>query len=82
MTKKLKRAMFAFAGVLFIVLGFVGLVLPFIQGLLFLAIGIILLSFSFPAVREARKRHSIKFPKIHDKIEELEEWLERKLGDR
>ena len=82
MSKKLKKILLLVAGICFIVLGLIGLVLPFLQGFLFLAIGIVLISLSVPAVRDLRKKHSVKFPKIHAKIEELEEWIERKLGDR
>ncbi len=80
MSKKVKHILITVVAVLFLLLGVAGLVLPFLQGFLFLAMGIILLSFSFPSVRSLRKKHSVKFPKIHTKFEELEAWLEEKLG--
>jgi len=41
---------------MFIIFGLVGLVLPFLQGILFLAIGFILLSLWSPRIREYMDR--------------------------
>ena len=43
-------------GVIFIILGVLGLFLPFLQGLLFLAIGLYLLGFRFPWLERQLKR--------------------------
>jgi len=44
------------AGVLLVVLGIIGLVLPFLQGILFIVAGLGLLSVDIPAVRRWRVR--------------------------
>ena len=69
------------AGVFFILFGLVGLVLPFLQGLLFLAIGIILLSLWSPRIREFMDRNTIKYQKVHKVIHDVEEWVVRRIGD-
>lgn len=81
MRKHVKKAALIAAATISILLGIAGLFLPLLQGWLFLAIGIILLSIVVPSVREWRSRHTVRFPKLHKKIEELEEWVRRSLGE-
>ncbi len=44
------------AGVLLVIVGIVGLVLPILQGILFIVLGLGLLSVDIPAVRRLRDR--------------------------
>jgi uncharacterized protein len=81
MRKKLKRATVLVAGIVFIFFGLIGLVLPFLQGILFLAIGLILLSLWSPKIREFVDRHTIKYPKIHKVVREVETWVVRYIGE-
>ncbi len=66
--------------VLFIVLGLVGLVLPFLQGFLFLAIGILLLSLYSPTVRHWLDTHTVKYPKLHRFVGKAEAWVVKIFG--
>lgn len=81
MMRHTKRTLVFIVAVLFILLGVVGLVLPFIQGLLFLAVGLVILSVLFPALRERAQIHTVKFPKFHAFVLKMETIVQRILGD-
>lgn len=70
----------AFAGVLFIFFGLIGLALPFLQGFLFLAIGIVLLSLVSSRIRFAMEMRTRPYPKIHHFVERTQEWVVRIIG--
>lgn len=80
MNKKLKRTLVFGAGVIFVILGLVGLVLPFLQGFLFLAIGAILLSMASPSIRTWVEHHTRKFPKVHAMVEKVEKRITDIIG--
>ena len=75
MNRELKRALVVVVGIIFIVLGLVGLALPFLQGFLFLAIGLILLSISSPRFRAWAITHTVRYPKTHAALEKIEKWV-------
>lgn len=81
MQRKLKRILIVSLGILFLVLGLVGLVLPFLQGILFLAIGIILVSFSFPKVRTWINKHTEKHPHLASMLNKMERWIKKIVGE-
>ncbi|HVU80105.1 MAG TPA: hypothetical protein VHD37_01950 [Candidatus Paceibacterota bacterium] len=81
MIRQTKRAVVFIIALLFLALGVVGLVLPFLQGLLFLAVGFILLFFLFPSLREQTQRRTVKYPKFHAMMLKLEDFIGRILGD-
>lgn len=81
MHKKLKRSLILITGILFIVLGLIGLVLPLVPQVLFFAIGLILLSLISPRVRDFLDTHTTRFPRIHKVIREVEEWVVRIVGE-
>ncbi len=81
MWKKTKRALLLIAAILFIVAGIAGFVLPFLQGFLFLAIGIILLSLYSPTARTWIERHTVKFPALHRTVQKIEAWVVRVIGE-
>lgn len=58
-------------GVILIPLGLVGLFLPFLQGVLFLLIGLALLSSEVPFVARLRERIRNRYPGPWEKAEEL-----------
>lgn len=58
-------------GIFFIGLGIAGLVLPILQGILFLAIGLLLLSADLKIVRNFEKWVSRRCPKIGHAIDRL-----------
>ncbi len=80
MYKNLKRIVILAFGVVFILLGLAGLALPFLQGFLFLAIGLILLSIGSDTVRTWIEHHTRKFPHVHAFIEKLEVWITGYIG--
>ncbi|MDO8514024.1 MAG: hypothetical protein Q7S50_00600 [bacterium] len=80
MNKEIKRILVVSAGVAFIVLGLIGLALPFLQGFLFMAIGLILLSMSSTRVRTWMKVRTTPYPKLHAGVEKIEAWMLRIIG--
>lgn len=68
-------------GIVFIILGLLGLVLPFLQGILFLIIGFILLSFCFPKVRFLIKKHTEARPHLSPTINKIEAWIAKFIGE-
>ncbi len=80
MKLKLKRILIRIAGVFFLVLGLIGLALPFLQGILFLVIGAILLSISSTRIRSWVESHTHKYPKTHEYFEKTERWLMKYIG--
>ena len=75
MNKEFKRFLVVVAAFAFLVLGLLGLALPFIQGFLFLGIGLILLSISSPRFRAWAIVHTVRYPRIHTALEKLEKWI-------
>ncbi len=75
MNKELKRVLVITAAIVFIVLGLAGFALPFLQGFLFLAIGLTLLSISSPRFRKWAIVHTVRYPKTHAMLEKIEKWV-------
>jgi len=80
MPKELKRILVLSAGFIFVILGLVGLALPFLQGVLFLVIGFILLSISSPTVRRWMDSHTLRYPKLHAIVQRTERWITGIIG--
>ena len=80
MRKHIKRTLILSAAVLCILLGLLGLVLPFVQGVLFIAIGLILLSLCSPTMREWMEIHTKRYPKLHAVVERMERWMVKIIG--
>lgn len=78
--KHTKRTIVLILGVLFVLLGLVGLVMPFLQGILFLIIGILLLSTYSPSLREWIQTHTRRYPKLHYWVVRAEAWIESIIG--
>jgi uncharacterized protein len=55
-------------GYIFIVLGILGLFLPFLQGILFLAIGAMILSKESPIFYNLKEKIKAKYPKFYNSI--------------
>ncbi|MSU73799.1 hypothetical protein EXS56_01535 [Candidatus Kaiserbacteria bacterium] len=75
MKREFKRVLVSGAAIVFIVLGLIGLALPFLQGFLFLAIGLILFSISSPRFRRWAIVHTVRYPKTHAILEKIEKWV-------
>lgn len=73
MQKHIKRGALQLVAVLCLIAGIAGLVLPFIQGVLLLVLGLVLISVSTPSVRH----HIEKLTHRHPHIKALHLKLER-----
>lgn len=71
-------------GYLFLVLGVLGMVLPILQGFLFLAIGLIILAKTAPWAERLLERFRKRYPQggaLIDKAEiKVEEWGKKAVG--
>ena len=81
MKKKIKKILILTLGIGFILLGLLGLVIPFLQGIPFLILGIIILSLYFPQTSIILKRYLHKHPKLIKKIEKIEEKAKKFIGE-
>ena len=81
MIKHFKKTALLVVGVLFLILGVVGLALPFLQGFLFLIVGFLLISITVPQVREWSVKHTQKYPRLHEKVEKIDAWLRNMIGE-
>jgi uncharacterized membrane protein YbaN (DUF454 family) len=76
-----KKVLVLFAGIIFILLGLVGLVLPFLQGILFIILGLILVSLYFPRIRSLLQRHAERAPHLLNFVNTAEAWVIKFIGD-
>ena len=65
--QKMKRVLLIAAGWLFIVLGIVGLFLPILQGILFLIVGLLILSREYTWANKLLLRLQARFPELSKK---------------
>ena len=76
----LRRIALLVTGWLFIVLGIAGLFLPILQGILFLLVGLALLSLGSPRIRLLRMRLGRRYPALREGEEKARAWLKRQRG--
>ncbi|HYF12973.1 MAG TPA: DUF454 family protein [Candidatus Paceibacterota bacterium] len=81
MVKHTKRIIIIVLAVFFFLLGLLGLVLPFLQGFLFLAVAAVLFSVLSPRFRDWIQKYTIKYPRIHSIVERMETFVRRVVGD-
>ena len=67
-------------GWFFIVLGILGIFLPILQGVLFLLVGLSLLSTEYVWARRLLDRLRTRFPKLSAKYDEAQAWMATKLS--
>jgi uncharacterized membrane protein YbaN (DUF454 family) len=67
---RLRRAAILIAGWAMVLLGIVGLFLPILQGVLFLAVGFYLLSLESPWAKRRMEWFQRRYPKFHDTLEQ------------
>lgn len=75
-----KRIVRIIAGWIFIALGIAGLVLPILQGILFLAIGVILLAPDVPFFGRIQEKFKERYPKAYEKAMKLQDKISRKIS--
>ncbi|HHT9119362.1 MAG TPA: PGPGW domain-containing protein [Candidatus Hypogeohydataceae bacterium YC41] len=73
MNPKLKRIFILALGWIFILLGIAGLFLPFLQGILFLLIGLYFLSHEFQWAERLLNKIRTRYPSIAKKLDEAKE---------
>jgi uncharacterized protein len=81
MRRHIKRTTTQAVGVAFILFGTAGLVLPIIQGVLFLIIGFLLLSVYSPRIKAYIERFAFRHPSVRDIILKAEKFIVRVVGD-
>jgi uncharacterized membrane protein YbaN (DUF454 family) len=77
MAAQLRRIAILTLAWLFILLGILGLFLPFLQGVLFLFIGLLLLSRESETARRQLKRLRARYPKFGHYMDEAEGWMKK-----
>lgn len=84
MKPRIKRALLLVAGWGFILLGIAGLVLPILQGVLFILVGLALLSTQYAWARRLLARLRERYPKLHrladQAIARANRWMRRIMG--
>jgi uncharacterized membrane protein YbaN (DUF454 family) len=77
----LKRIGLLVLGWFFVVLGIIGLFLPILQGILFILIGLAILSSRSETIKRFLKHLEKRYPQYHEKIEawreRLRKWFEK-----
>ncbi len=81
MTQAVKRGLVLITGWMFILLGIAGLFLPVLQGILFLLIGLIILSSEYVWAHHLLRKLKTRFPKVAATADRASEraaaWLDR-----
>ncbi len=80
MMKHTKRILIQIIAVVFLILGVIGLALPFFQGLLFILIGLILLSIYNPGVKQWSDSILGRYPALKKPIDSIEQFFIRIIG--
>ncbi|OGC84632.1 hypothetical protein A3F55_03110 [Candidatus Adlerbacteria bacterium RIFCSPHIGHO2_12_FULL_53_18] len=81
MIKHTKRIIIFTIGVFLLLLGVVSLALPFLQGILFILVGLFLLSTFSPTMREWIEKHTRRFPKVHEAVLKVQQFISRIIGE-
>ncbi|HEU0071689.1 MAG TPA: DUF454 family protein [Alphaproteobacteria bacterium] len=74
LTQTVKRKLYLVAGTFFVILGVLGLFLPILQGVLFLLVGLALLSKGSSRVRALKQKFKRRYPKWGAKLDHAEAW--------
>lgn len=78
--KQIKRLIIDVVGLIFIILGVLGLFLPFFQGIIFLIIGLYLLSLHSPSIAHFIDSLKTRYPKIGGAINKFDDKVRKLLG--
>jgi uncharacterized membrane protein YbaN (DUF454 family) len=79
--KEAKKVLVLTIGIIFIILGLLGLALPFLQGIIFLVIGFLLVSFCFPEIRPWVNKHTKRYPQLLTTIDKIDKWMIKIIGE-
>ncbi len=75
--RKLKELGLLIAGWTFVFVGILGLFLPFLQGILFILIGLVILSSRSKTIQRLLRYLEEHYPKQYDRVQVLHERLRR-----
>ncbi len=82
MLARVKRWAILGAGTVLVLLGILGLFLPVLQGILFLFLGLLVLSYEWAPAKRALDRLRARFPAASDRLDAVERrvkaWLTRR----
>jgi uncharacterized protein len=78
--RSLRRLAAVIAGWFFVALGVAGLFLPILQGVLFLLVGVSLLSIGSPRVRLWRQRVGRRYPEFRRRHQAARGWIRARLA--
>ena len=81
MKKKIKRIALLVGAFLFLLLGIIGLVLPFLQGFLFIGISLMLFSLYSTRFRDWLLNHTQRYPRIHAQLEKIQSRISEWIGE-
>jgi len=81
MRRKLKRGIVAIVAFLFLIVGVIGLFLPFLQGILFIAIGMVLLSILSQRIKNWLERLTLKYPRFQGIVAKIDTLVRRIVGE-
>ena len=84
MTTSLKRVLVLMVGWSFVLLGIVGLFLPILQGILFILIGLFILSSEYVWAHYLLERLKVRYPRLsavaHNAKERAQQWMAKITG--
>ena len=72
-----KRTLYIFLAILLIIIGLCGLVLPILNGVIFLLLGFILLSFESPYIHRHLQRVAAKNDHVYKWYKKLDHWMRK-----
>lgn len=81
MKKKAKKIGIQALGVGFLIVGTAGLVLPFLNGIILILAGLLLLSIYSPTAKAFLHKLGKQHPKAERAVQKMENWLLQKIGD-
>jgi uncharacterized membrane protein YbaN (DUF454 family) len=80
MERQIKRIVVLLVGWLLIAFGVVGLFLPILQGVLFIMLGLLVLSRESETAHRWLQRGRQRYPKVDAKLKEWGAWWRRRFG--
>lgn len=81
MARKAKRGLVFLMALIFLAIGLVGFLLPFLPGFVFIAVALILLSMLSPRFRDWADRRTSKYPAFHKIVQKLDAWVRKTVGE-
>ncbi len=81
MNKQVKRVLIFIAGGICILLGIIGLAIPFLQGFVLIILGVVFLALSSKRFRTWLESHTKRYPRLHAIVQKTRIWAIGVVGD-